>query len=97
MVAADCNRVRRRDSANARSRDAGREQPASEAARVGARFMEMVLREPALIEIENAHHIDEASAEFLSYLTGTCATALARSRSRAVVQRASSRRRTGQR
>ena len=34
------------------------------------RFMEMVLREPALIEIENAHHIDDASAEVLSYLTG---------------------------
>jgi hypothetical protein len=28
-----------------------------------------MLPETALIEIENAHHMDEASAAFLSYLT----------------------------
>ncbi len=32
-------------------------------------FLEVMMPEPALIEIENAHHMDEASAEFLSYLT----------------------------
>src|SRR4029078_6102679 len=31
--------------------------------------LEVVIRGPALIEIKNAHHIDEASAELLSYLT----------------------------
>ena len=33
------------------------------------RFIEMMMPEPALIEIENAHHIDEASAELLSLPT----------------------------
>ena len=33
------------------------------------RFLEVMLPETALIEIENAHHMDEASAELLSYLT----------------------------
>ena len=32
------------------------------------RFLEVMLPESALIEIENAHHMDEASAELLSYL-----------------------------
>jgi len=33
------------------------------------RFLAAMMREPQLIEIENAHHMDEASAELLSYLT----------------------------
>jgi len=33
------------------------------------RFLRIMLPEPTLIEIENAHHMDGASAEFLSYLT----------------------------
>jgi tetratricopeptide (TPR) repeat protein len=33
------------------------------------RFLAVVLPEPALIEIDNAHHMDEASAELLSHLT----------------------------
>jgi predicted ATPase len=33
------------------------------------RFLRIMLPETALIEIENAHHMDGASAEFLSYLT----------------------------
>jgi tetratricopeptide (TPR) repeat protein len=32
-------------------------------------FLRIMLPETALIEIENAHHMDEASAAFLSYLT----------------------------
>ena len=35
-----------------------------------ARFLAAMMPEPQLIEIENAHHMDEASAELLSYLTG---------------------------
>jgi class 3 adenylate cyclase/tetratricopeptide (TPR) repeat protein len=31
-------------------------------------FLKVMLPEPTLIEIENAHHMDEASAEFLAYL-----------------------------
>ena len=38
------------------------------------RFLEIVIPGPALVEIENAHHIDEASAELLSYLTGEMPT-----------------------
>jgi predicted ATPase len=38
------------------------------------RFLEIVVPGPTLIEIENAHHIDEASAELLSYLTGEVAS-----------------------
>jgi tetratricopeptide (TPR) repeat protein len=38
------------------------------------RFLEVVIPGPALIEIENAHHIDEASAELLSYLTDSVAS-----------------------
>jgi class 3 adenylate cyclase/tetratricopeptide (TPR) repeat protein len=34
-----------------------------------ARFLAMTLSGPALIEIENGHHMDEASAELLSYVT----------------------------
>ena len=34
------------------------------------RFLEIMMPERALIEIENAHHMDEASAELLSYLAG---------------------------
>jgi tetratricopeptide (TPR) repeat protein len=34
-----------------------------------ARFLALAMPEPQLIEIENAHHMDEASAELLSYLT----------------------------
>ena len=34
-----------------------------------ARFLAAMMPEPQLIEIENAHHMDEASAELLSYLT----------------------------
>ncbi len=33
------------------------------------RFLEVMIPETALIEIENAHHMDEASAELLLYLT----------------------------
>ena len=33
------------------------------------RFLRIMMPEPTLIEIENAHHMDGASAEFLSYLT----------------------------
>ena len=35
-----------------------------------ARFLAAVMPKPQLIEIENAHHMDEASADLLSYLTG---------------------------
>ena len=35
-----------------------------------ARFLAVMMPEPQLIEIENAHYMDEASAELLSYLTG---------------------------
>ncbi len=35
-----------------------------------ARFLAAMMPKPQLIEIENAHHMDEASAELLSYLTG---------------------------
>jgi class 3 adenylate cyclase/tetratricopeptide (TPR) repeat protein len=35
-----------------------------------ARFLAAMMPAPQLIEIENAHHMDEASAELLSYLTG---------------------------
>ncbi len=38
------------------------------------RFLAAMMREPQLIEIENAHHMDEASAELLSYLTGEIGT-----------------------
>ncbi len=34
------------------------------------RFLEVMLPERVLVEIENAHHMDEASAELLAYLTG---------------------------
>ena len=34
------------------------------------RFLEAVVPEQLLVEIENAHHMDEASAELLAYLTG---------------------------
>src|SRR5262249_62322427 len=34
------------------------------------RFLAVIMPEPQLIEIENAHHMDEASAELLSYLIG---------------------------
>lgn len=34
------------------------------------RFLTAVMAKPQLIEIENAHHMDEASAELLLYLTG---------------------------
>jgi class 3 adenylate cyclase/tetratricopeptide (TPR) repeat protein len=34
-----------------------------------SRFLAVMMPEPQLIEIENAHHMDEASAELLSYLT----------------------------
>jgi len=33
-----------------------------------ARFLAAIMPQPQLIEIENAHHMDEASAELLSYL-----------------------------
>ena len=33
-----------------------------------ARFLEAVMPGPAFVEIENAHHMDEASAELLSSL-----------------------------
>jgi tetratricopeptide (TPR) repeat protein len=35
-----------------------------------ARFLAVMMPKPQLIEIENAHHMDEASAELLSYLAG---------------------------
>ena len=35
-----------------------------------ARFMAAIMPKPQLIEIENAHHMDEASAKLLSYLCG---------------------------
>ena len=35
-----------------------------------ARFLEVMLPGPAVIEIENAHHMNEASAELLGYLVG---------------------------
>ena len=35
---------------------------------VVAEFLEVVLAEPALIEIEDAHHMDDASSELLRYL-----------------------------
>ena len=38
-----------------------------------ARFLSAVMPKPQLIEIENAHHMDEASAGLLSYLTGEIA------------------------
>lgn len=40
---------------------------------VVGRFLETLIPEPALIEIENAHHMDAASAELLSSLVGTLA------------------------
>ena len=39
-----------------------------------ARFLTAVMPGPQLIEIENAHHMDEASAELLSYLLGEIGT-----------------------
>ena len=39
-----------------------------------ARFLEAVLPGPAFVEIENAHHMDEASAELLSSLVPVSAT-----------------------
>ena len=46
-------------------------EPAGQAARSrSGRFLEVVIPEPALIEIENAHHMDAASAELLSSLVG---------------------------
>src|SRR5205814_2120654 len=39
-----------------------------------ARFLAAVMPKPQLIEIENAHHMDEASAELLSYLLGEIGT-----------------------
>ncbi len=38
---------------------------------VVGRFLEILIPEPALIEIENAHHMDVASAELLSSLVST--------------------------
>ena len=38
------------------------------------RFLEAMMPGPALIEIENAHHMDEASAELLSFLAGELGT-----------------------
>ena len=38
------------------------------------RFLEVAMRDPALIEIDNANHMDEASAELLSYLADTLNT-----------------------
>jgi class 3 adenylate cyclase/tetratricopeptide (TPR) repeat protein len=35
-----------------------------------ARFLEVVFPEKLLVEIDDAHHMDEASAELLAYLTG---------------------------
>jgi len=35
------------------------------------RFLEVAVPEKALVEIENAHHMDEASADLLAYLAGT--------------------------
>jgi class 3 adenylate cyclase/tetratricopeptide (TPR) repeat protein len=39
-----------------------------------ARFLAAIMPKPQLIEIENAHYMDEASAELLSYLTGEIGT-----------------------
>ncbi len=39
-----------------------------------ARFLAVMMPKPQLIEIENAHHMDEASAELLSYLLGEIGT-----------------------
>ena len=39
-----------------------------------ARFLAAIMPKPQLIEIENAHHMDEASAELLSYLIGEIGT-----------------------
>jgi predicted ATPase len=39
-----------------------------------ARFLEAMVPDRLLIEIENVHHMDEASAELLSYLTGVLPT-----------------------
>jgi len=39
-----------------------------------ARFLAAIMPKPQLIELENAHHMDEASAELLSYLTGEIGT-----------------------
>jgi class 3 adenylate cyclase/predicted ATPase len=39
-----------------------------------AAFLAAIMPKPQLIEIENAHHMDEASAELLSYLTGRIGT-----------------------
>ncbi len=39
-----------------------------------ARFLEVVMPGPAYVEIENAHHMDEASAELLSSLVPVSAT-----------------------
>jgi tetratricopeptide (TPR) repeat protein len=39
-----------------------------------ARFMAAMMPKPQLIEIENAHHMDEASAELLSFLIGEIGT-----------------------
>ncbi|HEY3178203.1 MAG TPA: tetratricopeptide repeat protein [Casimicrobiaceae bacterium] len=38
------------------------------------RFLAVIMPKPQLIEIENAHHMDEASAELLSYLLGEIGT-----------------------
>ena len=39
-----------------------------------ARFLAVIMPTPQLIEIENAHYMDEASAELLSYLIGEIGT-----------------------
>ena len=39
-----------------------------------ARFVGAVMPGPAFVEIENAHHMDEASAELLTFLVGTLPT-----------------------
>jgi class 3 adenylate cyclase/tetratricopeptide (TPR) repeat protein len=39
-----------------------------------ARFMAAIMPKPQLIEIENAHHMDEASAELLTYMIGEIGT-----------------------
>ena len=38
-----------------------------------SRFLEVLISDPTLIEIENIHNIDEASAELLAHLTGELA------------------------
>lgn len=38
------------------------------------RLLEVIMPEPTLIEIENAHHMDEASAELLAHLCGSLAS-----------------------